>query len=367
MSLYLIPDDANCTSHFNAIDLNNGTAKIGPAWTKVGAVPFNLIDGPVPSVGPFSDANYFTLPTVNPFNPGAFPFTCAMLVKLNSIGGGTAVASGPASSGGFYLNWGSGGPLLGTVSNASSFVQETTNPNAIPTGGPSVMLYGVDATGHIFLQLNGNAVVLASGATITSSASLAYLGRYVTTGISLATGVIFEGLFSTDVPSAAAFTVLYDEIAANIAGLTPTPEEDVANFLWASNIGLTLGKNLFTGAVLPADMDGREGGVPGLAVFVTSTGGPAPMPYMGLVGSAGSEYFHGIQVNTRSAPRQQAQGIELARSIRDTLHRATVPMAGGGSYPFCLVKESQPLYLGADSTYRHRWSSNLDLRSTGLP
>jgi hypothetical protein len=373
VSLYLIPDDANCTSHFNASDLNAGTAKIGPAWTKVGTPAFNPLDGPVPSFGPFSDSNYFTLPAANPINSGTLPFTCVLLLKPNSLGSGYfPLSTGPSSSqNGLYLQVVTTNIIYGYTYKNPSFWAGTPT-GTTPSGALSVLLFGVDASGNLFVQLNGGAPSETVNAQIAASSTLTYLGRDVLTGHSFGAGVIYEGLFSTDVPSAAAFAQLYEDIQANISGLTPTPENDVAAYLATASLGLQLTEggtqgNLFTGAVLPASVDGREGAVPGLSVFVTSTGGPPPLPYMGPVANAGSMYFSNIQVNVRSAPKQQAAGIDLARAIRDTLHRATVPMAGGGSYLFCTVKESQPNYLGTDATGRHRWSINLDLRYSGLP
>ncbi len=361
MSLYLIPDDANALVHVNGTDLAKGTAKVGPVWTQQGSVPFAATNGPIPSVGPFTSSNYFSLPGGNVLNfPSAEAWTGCIIFQPPSTGNAGLFTSDSGVVTGVMCWWRGDTSILqldvdgGLVAGSSAIVF----PNL------AVAFFGRDAAGHMYLQLNGKSVAERGVTILNEETKIAILGN---AGNNAFAGPLFEVLFSSNAPSGAAFTALYQQIVDNIAGLTPTPESDVANYLATEIPELTMGTNLFTGAVLPANVDGREGGVPGLSVFVTSTGGPPPMPYMGLVGSAGSFYYHGIQVSTRSAPSQQAQGIELARAIRDALHRATIPMAGGGSYPFCLVKESQPLYLGADQTNRHRWSTNLDLRSAGLP
>ena len=145
------------------------------------------------------------------------------------------------------------------------------------------------------------------------------------------------------------------------------PEMDVAIYLASAGIGLTLGGlggNLFTGPPLPATIDGHEGGVPGLCVFVDTVGGPPPEPYFGRQGSL---YIYSVQIHTRSAPSGRAAGVTLARAVRAALHEATIPIASGGNYVLCLALNASPLYIGADAALRHRWSQNLDLRAVETP
>lgn len=370
MSVYLIPDDSHSIIHVNGVDLNGGTAEHGPAWTKSApSPPFDPADAPIASVGPFATGNEYTLLSGTPFALGNVDWSVTIIVSAaaNLAAEPTIVANyqhGDPNGFQIYLAPGFVGFLIGpTVEIDDNFT--------VPLSTLLVISAGFKAsTQGIFLKVNNRAIVTGSlGIANTAPVTGASIGNYFDgSAFAPLDGQVFELLASTNTPSDALFTSIYNQVQANIEALTPIPESDVATFLAGAGLGLTIGGptgNLFTGAVLPANVDGHQGGVPGLCVFVTSTGGPAPLPYMGP--DSGSCYFHGIQISTRSAPKQQAAGIALARSIRDTLHRATIPMAGGGVYPFCLVKESQPLYLGQDSTYRHRWSQNLDLRSAGLP
>lgn len=405
MSTYLIPDDANAVVHVNATDLHGGSARKGPAWTAAqftvpsytpitpANVPFLLADTPVASVGPFASPLVpsldeggapngttvfeYIIGASSPFAFGLGQSFCATIVLVPGD-----VQHNPQ----FLSNYSSGDPngfgilaftngpnppsiafLLGETGDLQdNFVFSYTAPMVISVGY-------YDPTQTMYLKINNRPTLTAplGAGSNPAPTTQGHLGSYTDSepAAFASNGQIYELLASTNAPSDALFTSIYNQILANIDALVPIPEVDVANFLAGAGIGLiqapNTGANLFTGAVLPASVDGREASVPGLAVFVTSVGGPAPLPYMGT--DSGSLYYHGVQISTRSAPRQEAQGRALARAIRDALHRAVIPMTGGNTYPFCLVKESQPLYLGADAAYRHRWSTNLDLRSAGLP
>jgi len=130
-----------------------------------------------------------------------------------------------------------------------------------------------------------------------------------------------------------------------------TPDADVAGYLDTNLAALTLGTNLFQGK----ERAQRDGVIPHEAVFVLAAGGPRPEAY--LLGGAGPELrYPGVQLITRSNPREFATGQTLARSVRDAVHHA--PISG---YTDAAVAETEPLYLGEDEDGRHRWSSNLEL------
>lgn len=150
---------------------------------------------------------------------------------------------------------------------------------------------------------------------------------------------------------------------------SPTPDQDVASFIAGSSGApsftpvynpSTSGSNVFASLVLPASQDGNEGGVPANAIFIVSTAGPAPDPYFGA--GNGSFYSYNVQVRTRSTNTDYAGGLALARWVRDTLHRATIPCAAtAGDYVGCLALESDAMPLGADGQGNFEFSANFRL------
>ncbi len=128
------------------------------------------------------------------------------------------------------------------------------------------------------------------------------------------------------------------------------PDGDVVTYLAANVVALTANANLF------ASKEQAEGdGIPHEAVFVLASGGPAPEAY--LDGNSGTErQYSGLQIMTRSEPRDYNAGKALARSVRNTLHHSAI-----SGYIDVRTNETEPLYLGEDGDGHHRWTTNLEL------
>lgn len=128
------------------------------------------------------------------------------------------------------------------------------------------------------------------------------------------------------------------------------PDGDVVTYLAAQIGALTANTNLF------ASKEQAAGdGVPHGAVFALASGGPAPEAY--IEGGAGDERrWSGVQVMTRSEPREYDAGKTLARLVRDTLHHAAIT-----GYIDVAVNETEPNYLGENEAGNHRWTSNVEL------
>lgn len=133
------------------------------------------------------------------------------------------------------------------------------------------------------------------------------------------------------------------------------PAVAVANFLaaYTPSLGLILGgnpgANLFVGAP-----KGPDELVPPAAVFVLSTGGPPPEPYLG---DAKDFLRSRIQVTVRTNPDDEAGGETLARNISKALQRC-VPEA---DYFQTRVQESEPIYLGRNKQRLYSWTINAEV------
>lgn len=130
-------------------------------------------------------------------------------------------------------------------------------------------------------------------------------------------------------------------------------DEDIADVLAGSGLGLVLGSSLFVGpprAALGAVSRGP-------CVFVLSTGGYPPIALQDGSGQAFS--ISTIQITVRSAADAFQLGQQLARGVRDTLDRR--PPAG---YVDLRARESEPNYIGPDSNDQHRWTLNFEASQT---
>jgi hypothetical protein len=214
---YLIPQDANCTIHVNATDLNNGTAKVGPVWTMNGTVPYNALAVPKPTIGPFSDTNYFSLASGNPMNSGAAPFVCIALLNITS-GGGVYLSTGTQSGNGFYLQVdNTQRAYLYTIKSGTLY--DVSSPGGtVPENSLTMLMHGMDSGGNLYLQINNGPLYTFSSAQIGASATNTYIGRYPIAGAPFTTGVLCELLFSTDTPSAELFTSIYNQFVASTYG-----------------------------------------------------------------------------------------------------------------------------------------------------
>lgn len=130
----------------------------------------------------------------------------------------------------------------------------------------------------------------------------------------------------------------------------PSPAIDIATYLAAQLGTLTLQTNLFAGPVR-----GPDARAPVEAVFVFSTGGPAPLEH--IAGGSGTNHWQPeLQIRVRSSKEEFANGLALARSVTSTLHHATV-----SGYVEVAARESDPVYLGPDDAGYHEWSVGIRL------
>lgn len=133
-----------------------------------------------------------------------------------------------------------------------------------------------------------------------------------------------------------------------MANPIPDAPTDVATFLAAAGLGLTLGTNLFsTEQEIPA-----EPTVP--AVFVRPAGGPPPAPYLGV---GKSDHLLQLSILVRGEREKAKEGFAFARSIADKLQMAVI-----SGYYSVLLRESQPVSLGTDDHDAPGWTIGLECR-----
>jgi hypothetical protein len=125
----------------------------------------------------------------------------------------------------------------------------------------------------------------------------------------------------------------------------------VANLLAGAGLGLTLAGNLFRGPVRPPNPPL----VPHASVFVLTTGGPPPDPYLQSAAGQPSIYRSNVQVRVRSDVGAFSAAQTLAEAIKNKLHLATLDLSGVLA---CFAMESAPIYLGRDDTEHHEFSLN---------
>lgn len=132
--------------------------------------------------------------------------------------------------------------------------------------------------------------------------------------------------------------------------MATTPDTDLATWIAAdATLGLTLGTNLFTG---PTRSQGD--GIPKVAAFVLAYGGNPTLPF--LDGSAEEWCVSTVQVTLRSSKDDFAGGLDLARAVRNRVHRH--PPAG---YAEVRVVTPEPLYLGQDESGAHLHALNVEM------
>lgn len=134
--------------------------------------------------------------------------------------------------------------------------------------------------------------------------------------------------------------------------MATTPDADVASTLDTALATLTAGTNLFYCPPIGPDAVGL--GIPVKCVFVWSSGGAPPEPFVS--GGTGTERrYSAVSIRVRSARDDYAGGLTLARSVRDAIHRASI-----SGYITVSVRESDPIWLGATETC-HEWSIGVEL------
>lgn len=115
---------------------------------------------------------------------------------------------------------------------------------------------------------------------------------------------------------------------------------------------LTINTNLFT-------TEQREPGfeIPQLAVFCLQNGGDTPESYCNGSDPTGVRlYKPAVLIRVRCAPHAFATGQALARSIRAAIHE--LPPSG---YIACIVRESEPVFIGEEDNGSFTWQLNADL------
>jgi hypothetical protein len=132
----------------------------------------------------------------------------------------------------------------------------------------------------------------------------------------------------------------------------PTPEVDVANAI-ATALSLNVGTDIKHGPkTSPEDS--------GAFIWVTPTGGPPMEPFLGA-SQSGSLYRPSLQVMVAGAQGDFPGGLATARQVRDALHCKAPSAAALASYRSCLVRESDPRYVGVDEAKQPLFVVNVDL------
>jgi hypothetical protein len=200
---YAIPETVNTVGHWNANDLNNATARVGTAWTKVGSVTFTPgSPSTLNSVGPFSLTKYFTKIT-NPLTISSGPFMGVIVLTGTSPATQQIVFSEANTA--MYLQ---------VAASDFNLHLPSGNINETFASGVAVLVFGQTAGGTVYFQVNGG-----STGTTTSSFSAttgpAYLGTY-NSAYGPWSGTVNELELSRDVPSPAAFTAIYNATVARL-------------------------------------------------------------------------------------------------------------------------------------------------------
>lgn len=196
--LYVIPTTINTVISVNANDLAHETARIGPAWTQNGSVPYT--DGGVSglsNVGPFPTMDCFSV-TV----PAGVTdvFTATLIVKALSL------TNLPVLVGfGVYLQW-YNSPVILLVSSGAAL------EFGLAPGNQTVITFGCDGT-NVYLTVNG--IYAGTGAGLINLSTQALnLGNLTSGQPYNLDGNIYEFSVSTDVPSQASFTAIYNAISS---------------------------------------------------------------------------------------------------------------------------------------------------------
>lgn len=207
---YLIPDSSKTIGHWNAADLLAGTSRVGTAWAEVGTVPSVASGLLLPAgVGPFSDSNYFTQSSGSPFNLDAGPWTIAMVLNPASLSNSPVVIASYNSgvSAGYYIQI-----FAGSVSLTFGGVDLSTSATLI-LNGLNLLICGLDASGKLYIQLNGGTIGTASGVTPVAGSTVHLGNIQSSTGYGF-DGAVYEVMISTDVPSTTNFNAIYAAVAA---------------------------------------------------------------------------------------------------------------------------------------------------------
>lgn len=101
-----------------------------------------------------------------------------------------------------------------------------------------------------------------------------------------------------------------------------------------------------------------NGAVPSKAMFALVTGGRAPIEFMDA--ASGSQKYSTVQVRVRGNAGQFQDGQTFARAAWTALHAQSL-----SGFISCLVRESEPVFLGFDENECPEWTLNVELISGG--
>jgi hypothetical protein len=210
-NFYYIPESGTVVTHVNATDLHNGTARVGPAWTQNGTVPYSA--GPPAAVGPFTTSTNWFSQTGSPLDSlVSGPWTVAIIFSQPSLSASLFIESGAVATNGWYVQSTAGNVV--TFVNGQSGTAYGATANTITNGALNIVLFGLDASGTSWVQLNNGSPVTLGSQTVTAGASGSGIGS-ATVGTFAFNGTVYEVLGSTNIPSAANFTALYNAIVGN--------------------------------------------------------------------------------------------------------------------------------------------------------
>lgn len=211
----LIPDTSNTLIHVTATDLKRGVASRGPVWSPDGSLTLNAAAATFPQrpfLGPFSAGNDYNTSNTTQFASLGSNFTMvAIVVTHNTAAYQGLLNNAPA---GFASGWDfevhTSGALI-MRSGGQAFVDAAIMSG---TDAVHVCFAGIASGTTAWLQLDNN-TASNSGATLTyvaPGAGSAFIGAGT---IGPLTGSFYEAMISTDTPSAALFTSLYNSIISN--------------------------------------------------------------------------------------------------------------------------------------------------------
>ena len=165
---YFIAETSNIVTHMNAADFHNGTSKVGGTWAVAGTTPYNLLDFPNPSIGPFSTANYFAQSASPLAFPSSSTFTVAIVFKNDGSFGAVEELLSIASGGFILLN-----DISSTGWSANNGIINLSSPDAAHAGA-NILFGGYDGT-NLIVQLN-NGFYQWEATSYTQAGTAAYLG-----------------------------------------------------------------------------------------------------------------------------------------------------------------------------------------------
>ena len=130
---------------------------------------------------------------------------------------------------------------------------------------------------------------------------------------------------------------------------SPNAQFDLATFLAAAGLSLTVGTNVFATAEMP-----QSDVIPAKAVFCQAYGGREMDVYVGQ--APHGVVYPKVQVCVRGDPHDLGTAQALARSVWDALCYATIT-----GYLRCKCLQSGPVYLGLNDLQQPRFAINVEM------